>query len=1132
MKLKLYRLLFSAMKLSLTGILLQCLFFNLLFASKSEAQEYKSVREVQLNIRLEDASLQEAFQAIEDNSHFIINYDDRHLINNKVRINFNGKNHTVADVLLQISKEAHLKFRQVNNSINVERLQNVPKEKELEIIIDGITITGKVTSSEDGEGLPGVNVILKGTSQGTVTDVEGDYKIDVPSSESILVFSSVGYQKEEIVVGEKTIINMTLAPDIQSLQEIVVVGYGTQKKSDLTGSVSSIKNDDFNKGVTTSLDQLIQGKAAGVQVVQNSSEPGGGVSISIRGASSINAGTGPLYVIDGLPLDNSPTISATGAEYVVTRSPRNPLSSINPSDIESIEILKDASATAIYGARGANGVIMITTKKGKAGALRVNYDGYVGVQNVAHKVDLLSATQYRDVLNAIIDDGGGSEEDRVTTIQDGGTDWQDELFMKNAVVQNHNISFSGGTEKTDYFISLNYFGQDGVVKSSSFQRYSARINVNSKVTDKFELGVNFNTNYSIDNYVPVGFGINGESGAIYAALNFDPTLGVKDENGNYVTSPFLDVDNPLALAYGTESIGNTFRTYGTVYGNYEIVPHLFFKLNVGGDVLNQRKDVYVGRQTRHGAPAGGIATILQGQKTSYLVEGTMTYDAELGQNHLTALLGATTQRFVDNNTNNEARGFPSDATATYNMGLGNPASFNMGSNKASNRLLSYLGRINYNLGDRYLVTASMRIDGSSRFGANHKYGYFPSLAAAWKINQEEFFNGINTFSTFKLRGSWGQTGNQEIGNYAAISTFGAGPTAVLDDQPVSTTAPSRLANPDLKWETTEQLDIGLDVGILEDRVTASIDYYHKKTFDMLLELPVPTSTGFTSKLSNVGSIENTGFELTLFSRNLDGEFKWNTTLNLSSIKNNVLDLGGIPKILTGDAGFANQIFLIQEGLPLRSFYGYQIIGIWQEGDDFSETTDNVQPGDLKFKDVNGDGTVNADDRVVLGNSFPKLSWSLGNTLSYKNFNLDIFFEGLEGVKMINNNLVDAYFPIQFRRNRFAEPYLNRWTPENPSDKYPSFVNPTGQGQKSVNSYTVEDASYIRLKTVRLSYTIPEIRKVIKNATIYITGENLLTFTSYDGYDPAVNPNGNATSRIDYNAYPTATTVLLGVQLGF
>lgn len=1082
----------------------------------------------QVTLRVKDATLKEVFQSIRHQTGYYFVYD-LGMIKSAKSVSMNVKNVPLEKALQLCFKDQPLSYTIVDKTIVIKA--KPVKFSTAKSLDTSIQVNGKVTN-ENGAPLPGVSVSLKGTQTGTVTNSGGNYSLTLPDNNGILVFSYVGYNKKEITVNGRSEINVTLKVNISSLNQLVVVGYGTQKKSDLTGAISSLNEKDFNKGVASSPDQLIKGKVPGVQVVQNSAEPGGGVSISIRGANSINAGTGPLYVIDGLPIDNSLAVGGGGKEFVNTRSPSNPLSTINPADIKSIEILKDASATAIYGARGANGVIIITTKQGSKGKMNIHYNGYFGVQNVAHKINLLSPQQYKTVLNGLIEDGAAPPENKVGEIINGGTDWQSEIFQKNAVIQSHNLSLSGGNEKNTYYVSLNYFDQDGVVKSSSFKRYSARVNLVKHASDKFEFGLNLSTSYSINDYVPIGFGINGEAGTIYTALNFDPTLPVKDSTGKYTISPFLDMDNPLAEIYGKDALKSSYRTYGTVYGKYFILPDLSFKLNLGGDILTQRRDVYVSRLTRHGAPQGGVASIFQGKKSNYLVEGTLTYNKFFNDQHLTALIGATTQRFVTDNTNMGASVFPSDATSTYNIGLGDQTTYTLGSGKRSNRLLSYLGRINYAIKNKYLFTGSFRIDGSSRFGINNRFGYFPSFAAAWKINEEDFMTQWPAISNLKLRASWGQTGNQAIGNYAALTTFSAGRTAILDDQRVSTTVPARLPNPDLQWETTAQTDIGLDFGFFQERISGTIDYYNKKTFNMLLALPVPTSTGFTSKLSNVGSIRNTGWEFSLNTKNLTGQFTWNTSINLSTIKNKVLSLGSIDQIITGGAGQTSQIFLIQPGVPLYAFYGYKIIGIWQKDDDFSKTTDNVHPGDLKFKDVNGDGTVNAEDRVTLGNSFPKLSWSVGNTFSYKNFQLDIFITGSQGAKMLNNNLVDAYFPIQFRRNRFAKPYLNRWTEDHPSNQYPSFIHPTSQGAKLVNSYTIEDASYARLKTVTLSYSFNTHSKVIQKASVYITGENLFLLTNYSGYDPAVNPNGNVFRRIDFNAYPAARTFMFGLSVNF
>jgi len=1079
----------------------------------------------QITIKQKNISVEETLKVIRKQIGYNILYSPQ-IVNKGHRFDIDRQNAPLQDVLDEVFEGQPFLYTINGKTIVIkDKLPFTESEGSVQQLIEGQVV------DEQGAPLAGVTVILKNSNIVTQTDATGIFRLQVAGQDAItLIVRSLGYLTQELRVSNTEKLKIALKEEQTSLDQVVVIGYGTQKKSDITGSVSSIRSADFNKGTNTTFDQLISGKASGVQVIQNSAEPGGGVSVRIRGASSINAGSSPLYVIDGLPIDNAPVVTGGGANFDAPRVPRNPLAALNPADIESIEILKDASATAIYGARGANGVVIVTTKKGKDGSTQVSYNASGGIQQVAHKIDLLSADEYKTVLNGLVDAGGGAETYRIgddITM----TDWQDEVFRK-ALIQNHSLSLSGGNNKTKFYTSFNYFDQQGVVRSSGFKRYSAKLNLSTAVTDKLETGVSLNVSYTRDDYAPGGFGINAESGAIYATLNFDPTLPIRDANGIYTLSPFLDMDNPLALLEGANALANTYRTFGTAYAKYQLLPGLSAKVNLGGDFSSQKRDVYVSRITRVGGPLGGSASILQGTLSNYLIEGTLNYDKQWDNHAISAVLGATTQRFIIDNTNQNARNFPSDLTGTYNTGLGDQSTYRLGSERRTNRLQSYLGRINYTFKDKYLLTGSFRMDGSSRFGVNNKFGYFPSFALGWKLHQEAFMQNAKAISNLKPRLSWGQTGNQEIGDYAAITTFSTGPGAILDDQLISTTQPARIANPDLKWETTEQFNLGLDFGLFNERIAGTIDYFQKKTFNMLLNLPIPTTTGFTSILSNVGSIRNTGWDFGITTQNLIGDFTWTTSINLSTLRNKVVNLGGIDQIITGDAGQTNQVFMIKEGLPVYSFYGYQIDGIWQTDDDFSVTRDPVAPGDIKYRDTNGDGVVNAEDRTILGNSFPKLTWSFGNNFSYKNWQLSVFLEGVQGVSMLNNNLVDAYFPVQFRRNRFAEPYLNRWTPENPSNKYPSFVNPTGQGSKLVNSYTVEDASYLRVRTLTLAYNLPLNKKYLRNLGLSLTAENLLTITDYSGFDPAVNPNGGAFNRIDFNAYPVAKTFILGLSVDF
>ncbi len=1000
-----------------------------------------------------------------------------------------------------------------------------------------ITVTGKVTDVDSQDGLVGVNVLVRGTSIGTVTDFDGTYSIEVPSEESVLVFSYIGYQAQEKRVGNQTVINVELVPDANILDEIVVVGYGTQTKRDLTGSVAKLNQETFNQGVNTSVDQLIEGKAAGVQVVQNSGEPGGGMSIDIRGVGSINASSSPLYVVDGLPIENTPLIQGTGNQVAATRSPRNPIGFLNPADIASIEILKDASATAIYGARGANGVILITTKSGSAGQLKVDYNGHVGMNQVHNRLDLLGPQQYMDGINALIEGGAGDLTEKVTGIQNGGTDWQDVIYRGQALLQKHNLSFSWGNEQTAYLVSVNNTREEGLVEKTSFNRYGGRFNLNHR-TERFNFGISATSSYIKDIFVPNGFDVNLRGGAINAAKLYDPTLAIRDENGDYVLTEFMDIDNPQAIIRGNHMDGNRYRYLGTVFAEYFVLPGLSAKVRAGGDANNEDKTIYKDRTTIIGNSLGGVATAYAATQSNYLLEGTLNFDKTFGTHALDAVAGVTTQKFMTKFSEQQANNFTTDATLANNFGLADRSTLINNSFKETNTLLSYLGRVNYKFQDKYLLTASYRIDGSSRFGEGNRFGFFPSFSLGWLIDQEKFFPWDDVVDMLKIRGSWGQTGNQEIGNNNSIVTFASGnrTSYVLDDQFVTSLNPTRIANPGLQWETTEQIDIGIDFSILDGRISGSLDWYQKKTTDMLLNLPIPTSSGFNSKLVNIGSMNNSGFEVAFTTYNVAGrDFSWSSDINFYTLKNEVQELGGISRILTGGfSAAAGNISIITPGEPLRSFFGHEVVGIWQEGDDFSSITNSVSPGDFKFRDVNSDGTIDGDDRVILGNSFPDFSWGFGNNFKYKGVSLYVFFRGVEGVSMINGNLLEQYFPRSgVRVNRFAEPFLNRWTPGNPTNEQPSYLN-VDQHSQGVNSRTVSDASYIKLQTVRLSYSLPSslLRNTFRGIEVYVTGLNLITFTDYEGHDPALNPNGNANFRIDWNGYPSATTYLFGLNLGF
>ncbi|WP_121353546.1 SusC/RagA family TonB-linked outer membrane protein [Flavisolibacter nicotianae] len=996
-------------------------------------------------------------------------------------------------------------------------------------------VQGKVTDDK-GTPLPGVSVRLKNSSAGTSTDSTGVFRLALPEGSGVLVISSVGYTTQEMPVKNRSGMTVRLVTAENRENEVVVIGYGTTRKKDLTGSVTSLNGDDFNKGLNTSVTNLIAGRAPGVNITQTSSEPGGGLSVRIRGASSVNGGNDPLYVIDGLPVENGAPVSGdAGRGFPAGSQARNPLNALNPNDIESVEILKDASAAAIYGSRGANGVILITTKKGKTGALQVTYDTYRGTQKVARSLPVLSTSQYIQAQNELAVARGGAplfSQADIAAIG-AGTNWQD-LIFRDAPMQNHNLSFSGGAGGTRYYASLNYYDQDGVIISSGMKRYIGRINLEHKAGN-FRFGMNLNSSLIKDDLVAFGgTGFNAGAGIINAAIQFFPTVSPYDSAGNFARYYNIDMENPLAVANGVDAKQATSRTFGNIFGEYTILPGLKAKLNLGSDYTNARRDVYNTTATKAGFANGGIGSVFNGTNSNYLVEATLDYVKSFHDHRVSLLGGYTYQYFLNTSISAGNVGFPSDLNGTNSLGSGSTTLASVGSGKSTNKLQSYLGRINYDYKGKYLLTATLRADGSSRFGINNKYGYFPSFSGAWQIGQEAFMRNLPQVSSLKLRAGYGLTGNQDIGNLNSVATFNNSGGANLGGTTQIGQAPTRIPNPDLKWESTAQFNVGVDLGLVGNRVNLSVDYFRKNTKDMLLNLPVSGTSGFTSQLTNIGSIENKGWEFLLETKNLTGLFNWTTTLNAATLENTVKDIGPLSQILTGSLPFTTQIVVIQPGFPLAGYYGYRVSGVFQTGDDIAHSAQPAaKPGYLKFEDVNGDGKITTADRTLIGNPLPRFTYGISNSLSYKNFGLDFFLQGVSGVDILNQNLLEAIFPLDPLRNSLAEPLLNRWTSSNPGAKWPSLVGYNDYSAQRINSLTVEDASYLRLKNITLSYQLPlQNGRMIKSARIYLSGQNLKTFTHYSGYDPEVNVNGDGNVRVDYNAYPLAKTYLVGLNIGF
>jgi TonB-linked SusC/RagA family outer membrane protein len=994
------------------------------------------------------------------------------------------------------------------------------------------TVKGKVTDAEKGEGLPGVSVLIKGTAKGTTTNPNGEYSLSIPDNNAVLVFSFVGYEPQELAVGNRTQLNISLKADIKSLNEVVVVGYGQVKKSDLTGAVATVSVEEIKKVAVTSLDQALQGRAAGVQITQNSGSPGGSTTIRIRGGNSIQGDNEPLYVIDGIPFKNDG--AGSGSSF-------NVLSTLNPSDIESMSVLKDASSTAIYGSRGANGVVIITTKRGKAGKSTINLDSYYGVQEVRKKYDVFNGREYAQFVNdANTNEGRAPVYTQAQVDAFGeGTDWQNEIF-RSAPISNYQLSMSGGDERTQYALSGGYFKQNGIVTNSDFDRYSLRLNLDRKLTDRVKVGNSLTINRTLTNQSRTDGDLGSAGLVTIAALQFPPILPVYNPDGTYlITSPALSftADNPAALARDSKNRNTALRAFGNVFGEYQIMEGLSLKLLLGADAILQKQDSYLPRSVSSGLAQGGAASIFNGQSITWLNENLLTYTKSFGVHNISALLGYTQQANRTENNTAASRNFVNDNLSSGNLGAGS-VPLVPSSGVGTWGLQSYLARINYGYKDKYLFTASFRTDGSSRFGANKRYGYFPSAAVAWRLSEENFLKNVRVLSDLKLRATYGSTGNQDgIGNYPAYSLLGT--QNYIFGNVVSTgIGPAQIANPDLSWETTTQADLGVDVGFFNNRITLNADVYLKRTKDLLLNVTIPSTSGYSSAIKNLGKVENKGIELSISSRNLDGAFKWNTDLNFASNRNTVLDIGGAPQIFAGQvANIAQNVNsgIIRVGEPLGSFYGYVTNGLYQTTDELAALTDPQarKPGDRKYADLNGDKKIDDNDRTIIGRAQPKFLGGISNSFSYKGFELTLFLQGVYGNNILNANRFELeYLSGVNNQNRDM---LNRWTPTNTNTDIPRAS--TTRPANRISSRQIEDGSYLRLKNAQLAYNLPaSVIKALKiqSFRVYVTAQNYLTWTKYSGYDPEVNRFGqdSRSQGFDYSSYPAAKTLLVGINVGF
>ncbi len=1037
----------------------------------------------------------------------------------------------------------------VSTSLTVAATGKLPTGPSAADRFAEIPVTGTV-SDETGQALPGVSVVVKGTSRGTTTDAAGTFKLSVPDQQSVLVFSYVGYELQEIAVTSQTAFTISLKTDNKSLNEVVVVGYGTQKKADLTGAIATVSADKLKSRAAVSYGEALAGQMAGVQVQQTNGAPGGeGLTIRVRGTGSISAGSSPLYVIDGYPIDGSG------------------FSLVNPSDIESIQVLKDASSTAIYGSRGANGVILVTTKKGKIGAPAITFSSFYGLQQVSKKIGVMSTREYlqffKDGHNQAWLDRAPLPGDPPHTINDPNSmrekytnasfytipesfnnpdnfpdiNWQDQIF-RTAPTQRHELSVSGGADKTRYAISGSYTNQQGIQINSDYKRYNMRTNITSNLSKKLEVGVSVSAYYSENNNVD-----NGKDSPLSYAVYLPPIYPLRNADGTYgsqVRNPEIwagDVANPVGIA---ENITNFTSRNGLIasgYAQLQLIDGLAYKLSLNGSLENQRLKYYrpsfVDTDGSR-APKTADARNETSLNRDWLVEQTLNYNKTLFTKHVINLLaGYTTQKSYGEFARVNAQNFPNDVVRTLSAGqiVG-------GTNTETEySLISYLGRFNYAYDDKYLFSASIRTDGSSRFGANNKWGTFPSVSAGWRVSGESFMRNVRPVSDLKLRASWGLVGNNRIGDYDAIARISTGYN-VLNNALVNAMNPVNYPNPDLGWEKTRQWNIGFDLGLLNERIRLEADFYNSRSVDLLLNVPVPTLTGYASQLQNIGQVENKGMEFLLRTRNMVGAFKWSTDVNISFNKNTVLALGPDRRPIYAGAPSAGNTFITTIGLPIATFYGYQYDGIFknQAELDAAPHLANDHPGDPRYVDMNKDGQINADDKTYIGNNQPRYIFGFSNDFAYKGFDLNIQLTGSQGAKLFSffNRMVGIYHGD---RNGLLK--LNdRWRSETEvgaGNILRANRDPKGL-QKEPSSYWIEDGSFVRIRNISLGYTFSNVlakQLHVKGLRVYMTGQNLYTFTKYPGYDPETSSEGSGLSRGgDYLGYPSARTLIAGLNVTF
>ena len=993
-----------------------------------------------------------------------------------------------------------------------------------------LTVTGSIYDEDSYEPLIGVNIIVKGTSKGTVTDYNGAFTIDVEEGQ-ILVCSYLGFITKDIEVKEANLGKIYMETNAKQLDEVVVIGYGTQKRSDLTGSLSSVSEKELKQLPSSSLDQALQGRAAGVQVTQNSGAPGGGISVRIRGIGSTLTAE-PLYVIDGIPVVNDNAGTSTSFTEL-DGGGQNPsaLNTINPNDIESIEILKDASATAIYGSRGANGVVLITTKRGKKGRSTISVENYVGLQELGKEIPVMNLREYADYYGSV--SSAEIDEFERPELLGEGTNWQREVFRK-AWMQNYQLTLSGGSEKTNFAMSAGYHLKEGIVVGSDFNRFSGKMNIDHTFSDKLKVGNSLLVSRTKEN---ITFNDNS-NGVIYTALLMVPSAPVRNADGTYAGPQeeiTLSFDNPVARALETNDVNRKTRLLSNIYLEYKMFPWLSYRTEFGNDILYSNHNTFFPSFERGNFfGKSGVRRSLNNSQF-WITKHLLNFDNKIGEkSNLKTLLGFEAQEGKYEWLSAGRENLPNNELQQINLGDAGQQQNGGGAGHFS--LVSYFGRFNYSFDDRFLVTGTVRADGSSRFGPNNRFGIFSSGALAWRVSNEEFLKDIEVIDNLKLRAGLGQVGNQEIGLYSFTENLRGFPV-VGGDALITGYGPDNIPNPDVKWETTISTNFGFDLGLYKNRIEITADVYRKEALDMLLPVILPSTAGsLNAPFVNVGEIVNTGLEITLKTQNTVGEFSWRTAVIFTKNRNEVIDLGETGNLV----GVIQRIPVTRtvEGMPISQFYGYVTDGIFQDQAEVAESPfqqNDTRAGDIKFKDLNEDGVINDADQTFIGSPIPDFTLNISNNIEYKGFDFNLFVQGVSGNEVLNLVRRDVEGMAGLSNQVVA--VANRFTPLSPSTELPRATGIDPNNNRRISDRFIEDGSFIRIKNMTLGYTIKNKKNRetgFKNFRVYASTQNLKTWTNFSGYDPEVgsynqNPLING---VENGRYPIARSYTFGLNVNF